>query len=423
MHILVIGFNYKITSLALREVLAFDREAQVRLGRALTNQEVIEECFILSTCNRTEVYTTGPCIDGMREAVYQTLSETTTVGAHRLTGASYCLQGIEALQHLFRVASSLDAMVVGEAQVLGQFKAAYQTASEYGMVGAYLHKACHAAFRVAKRVRTETDIAALPVSSGSLAAELAKETIGCVDNKAVLIIGAGEMSTLVATHLKEKGATHLWVTNRSHAAADALAHTIGGVVVPFEEWKAHLRTADIAVSSVAGGMLIRKIDVEEAITDRNEIPLVLIDLAIPRNIEETAAKLPSVRLFNIDDLQGIAEKNLLARKDAAAAAEKIVVEEAESTFKDLKHIKLAPLLERLQKKCVSIMESELDDLFSIHPQFSDEEKESISRCAESIVKKILHDPIRQSKEELVRPGTSGAEFVEALHRIFRIEGN
>lgn len=420
MHLTAVGFNYKRTPLGLREALAFDREGQVRLGQALANQEVIEECLVLSTCNRTEVYAIGPCIDGVRETIYQTLAEQSSIAAHQLVDHSYCLSEEEALRHLFRVAGSLDAMVVGEAQILGQFKAAYQAASEYGTVGPYLHKACHAAFRVAKRVRTETEIAALPVSAGTLAVELAEGVAGRVGDKTVLIIGAGEMSTLVATHLKERGATHLWIANRSPAASEALAHAVGGTVVPFDAWKAYLRTADIVIASIAGGTLIGRGDFEEAIADRGGGPIVVLDLAVPRNVEEAAAKLPGVRLFNIDDLQGIAEKNLSTRQEAASAAEHIASEEALTVFRELRHLKIAPLLERLQKKCVAITKAEIEALFAAHPDLSEEERRSIGRCAESIVKKILHDPIQLSKGELARPGANGAEFIETLHRIFRV---
>lgn len=421
MHLLTVGFNYKKTPIALREALAFDRESSIKLGQSLIAQDVIEECLVLSTCNRTEIYAIGPCTSGVKETVYQTLSELSSMGPVELMNASYCLSETDSLRHLLRVSSSLDAMVVGEAQVLGQFKAAYQTASEYETVGPYLHKACHAAFRVAKRVRSETRIAELKVSVGSLAADLVEEAVGGLGSKTVLIIGAGEMSTLVASHLKEHGATHLWIANRSHEAAETLAKATGGIVVPFDSWNVHMQTADIIVSSIAGGCIIKRSHVEEAITERSDLPLVIIDLAIPRNVDETSAKLTGVRLFNIDNLQGLAEKNLAARKEAADAAEKIVDEESESVFAELKHIKLAPLISGLQEKCKTIVKKELDHLYSSRPDFTADDREMVSKCAESIVKKILHDPIRLSKEELAKPGANGKEITATLQKIFRVD--
>lgn len=420
MRLIAVGFNYKKTSLSLREALALDRERSIELGARLVAQEVVEECLVLSTCNRTEVYAIGPCVDGVREAIYQTLSEKTAVAPVELISASYYTADAEALRHLFRVASSLDAMVVGEAQVLGQFKAAYQTAAEYNTVGPYLHKACHAAFRAAKRVRTETQIAELPVSVGSLAVELAENAVGNLGDKTVLIIGAGEMSSLVANHLKERGATHLWIANRSHDSAEALGKAVSGIVVPFESWQVHMQTADIVVTSVFGGGLVTLADVQSASIERASQPLIIIDLAIPRNVEESVSKIPGVKLFNIDDLQELAEKNLAARKDAAEKAEKIVGDEAGTAFAELKHIKLAPLIGRLQEKCSNIMKGELDRLFSARPDFTNDDKELVARCAEAIVKKILHDPIKLSKEELARPGTNGSELTSTLLKIFRV---
>ncbi|MBI2974255.1 MAG: glutamyl-tRNA reductase, partial [Deltaproteobacteria bacterium] len=319
-----------------------------------------------------------------------------------------------------RVASSLDAMVVGEAQVLGQFKAAYQTAVEYNTVGPYLHKACHAAFRVAKRVRTETDVAALPVSIGSLAIDLAIEAYPDLSRANVLLIGAGEMSSLVANHLKDNGVEHIWIANRSHASAETLAHAVKATVVPFESWNVHMQTADIVVTSIGGGALIKKADVEAAISERDGNGLIIIDLAIPRNVESSAGKISGVKLYNIDDLQSLAEKNISARKESAAIAEKIVSEEATAAFQEIQQIKLAPMITNLHKKCASIMQTELAEFFKDHPHMADEEKESVQACVGTIVKKILHDPIRLAKEELARPGANGKEVASALQKIFQV---
>ncbi len=420
MHLVILGFNYKNTPIALREALAFDRDRSVEIGAMLKGQEVIEECMVLSTCNRTEVYCAGSCVEGMKETLYHVISDATKCELNLIKEISYFYEEIGTLKHMFRVAASLDAMVVGEAQVLGQFKAAYQTAVESGTVGAYLHKACHAAFRVAKKIRTETEIATLPISVGTLAAEMAEKSFGTLNNADVLIIGAGEMGTLCANHLKERGVSHIWIANRSHDAAEHLARSINGIAVPFESWSTHLQTADIVITSIGGGKLIEKHHVEAALAERADKPLVLIDLAVPRNIDESANGLSGLKLYNIDDLQGLAEKNLAARQEAARHAEKIVVEEGQTALDDLKQIKLAPLLSDLQKKWREIIDNELQRLYSKTPTLSGESKDAVRICTEGIVKKILHDPIRLAKEELARPGTNGKEITAALQKIFQI---
>jgi len=420
MHLITVGFNYKKTPLALREALAFDRDQSITLCKALLAQEVIEECFMISTCNRSEVYAIGPCSEGIKEAIYQTLAQFARLSAADFFGTSYDSEDADALQHLFRVASSLDAMVVGEVQILGQLKSAYQMAAEHNSVGPYLHKACHAAFRVAKRVRTETDIATLPVSVGTLAVELMKESLGDLANKNILILGAGEMSSLVAKHLKEHGATHMWIANRTQAAAESLASIVDGLVVPFRSWPAHAQTADIIISSVAGGLLIKHHHVKRPGAKKRETSLVILDLAIPRNVDESLANKAGVKLYNIDNLQWLAEKNLMARREAAEKAEHIVASEAKTAFQEMQHLKLAPILNHLQQKCALVVKTELNNLFSHHPSLTADERESIKICTQSIVKKILHDPIRLSKEELVRPDSNGTTMTTTLQKIFHL---
>ncbi|MBI2092078.1 MAG: hypothetical protein HYT75_03685, partial [Deltaproteobacteria bacterium] len=191
-------------------------------------------------------------------------------------------------------------------------------------------------------------------------------------------------------------------------------------VVPFESWNVHMQTADIVVTSIGGGALIKKADVEAAISERDGNGLIIIDLAIPRNVESSAGKISGVKLYNIDDLQSLAEKNISARKESAAIAEKIVSEEATAAFQEIQQIKLAPMITNLHKKCASIMQTELAEFFKDHPHMADEEKESVQACVGTIVKKILHDPIRLAKEELARPGANGKEVASALQKIFQV---
>ena len=418
MHLTVVGFNYKNTPLSLRERLAFDREKSVAVNKSLINQEVIEEILTVSTCNRTEIYCVGSCISGVKETIYHIIAEAIKCGVSELLNVSYVYSDAEALKHLFRVAASLDAMVVGEAQVLGQLKGAYQAAVEYNTAGPYLHKACHAAFRAAKRVRTDTDIAMFPVSIGTLAVELIEESFGDLSKATALIVGAGEMGELVSNRLKDRGLAHIWIANRTRETADALAKAVQGIAVSFDSWKTHMQTADIIVTSAGGGTFITRDDISQAVVLQKGRQIVIVDLAVPRNVDEAASKISGVKLYNIDDLQGLADKNLAARREAALKAEGIIEEETSAAFGELRHLKLAPMLKQLQEKYSAIIKSELEALYSECPDLTDKEKESIKICAEAIVKKFLHGPIRVIKEEIARPGSSGAEVSATIQKIF-----
>ncbi|PIR17746.1 MAG: glutamyl-tRNA reductase [Deltaproteobacteria bacterium CG11_big_fil_rev_8_21_14_0_20_49_13] len=421
MQLLVTGFNYKRSSLTVREAMAFERSRQIALSTKLAAQDVVEESAMLCTCNRTEAYMVGPCLEGMEETFFRTVALDTGLDAELLRKESYVYSGFDAISHIFRVASSLDAMVVGEAQILGQFKGAYQTAAECETAGPYLHKIFHSAFRTAKRVRTDTNIGELPVSVGTLAVEMVEERIGDIKQTNIFVIGAGEMGSLVAHRFRDRGASHIWIANRSHDSAVSLAHSVTGVAVPFDSWKTHLATADIIVASVGGGTLITRNDILAAAKEREGRPFVMLDLAIPRNVE--SVDIQNAIFLNIDDLQELADKNLALRRDASLKAENIIEEEARTVLVELEHLKLAPLLKNIQERCKAVMSAELGSVFAKHPDLTVEEKESMKICAHSIVKKILHDPIRLVKEELARPGVNGTHVSQALKNIFSISAD
>lgn len=416
MRLAVLGFNYKTAPLNVREKLSLDREASAEFSKRLISQDVISEAMVISTCNRTEIYAAGACAEGIKETMIQMLAEVSSLDASSLKDSSYFYSQEECLSHLFRVASSLDSMVVGEAQVLGQLKEAYQTAVEYETVGAYLHKACHAAFRVAKRVRTETSLAELPVSIGSLATELAEKEASRLNGANVLVIGAGEISSLVATHLKERGVAHIWIANRSVASAEMLAKEVRGIVVPFDSWPVHLQTADIVVTSIGGGILIEKAHIEKASLSRQGRPLIMIDLAVPRNVAHDCEH-SNVKLFNIDDLETLAEKNLEARRDAALAAEGVISIESKISFNEIQAMRIAPVMENLRKKCYFVIESETYRLFKENPGLTLDEQSAVKRCVETVVKKIIHEPIKLAKEEMVKSEGSEGRAEEFLNKL------
>lgn len=402
MFISVLGFNHKKTPINVRERLAFDKNASIELSKELIASDVISEAFILSTCNRTEIYAVGSCPEGIKGLIRTAISNTSKIEAEELDHFAYFYFQQECLEHLFKVASSLDAMVVGESQILGQLKDAYQTAVGAETVGPYLHKACHSAFRAAKRVRTETNIALHPISIGSLATELAEQEIADLKAADILIIGAGETSGLVASHFKDKGVSHIWIANRTAGSAELLAKNVGGTVVSYDSWQAHLQTADIVVTSIGGGLLINKQHLEKAMSYRNGRPLIMIDLAVPRNIETPVDTL-NVKTFNIDDLEALAGRNLSLRKDEATKGGLIALEESALAFKELMTMRIAPALELLRDKCSFIMDAEVLKLFKENPGLTSDEQASIKRCVETVVKKIIHEPVKLAKEEMIRP--------------------
>lgn len=422
MHLLSVSFNHRVTPLSIREAVALDRLAAAALATSLKAQDVIDECLVLATCNRTEIYCVGPCTEGIKEAVIQAICKKTGLSGKELANNSEAFEGAGMVKHLFRVAASLDAMVIGESQVLGQLKTAYQAASEHSTIGPYLHKICHAAFAAAKKARSETQIAALPVSIGTIATRLLKETIGELTDKNILILGAGEMGKIVSEHLCENGATHLWIANRTLSASQALAKEVNGITLSFASWKSHLKTADVLITSVSGGIQIGPRDLAGRAAQNERRPLTIMDLGIPRNVSELVLDTPQVRLFNIDNLKGTAAKNLSLRKEEACKAEQIVAHTSAEAFKELSTIELAPLLAELNKRHRAVLEAELEKLFAKLKFLTDTEKWEIRLCAESVIKKMLHEPIRRAKEELARPGADGKAVAAELKNAFQLGG-
>lgn len=402
MRIVAISFNYKVTSLELREALSFGGDRLALFSRAIVSQDALNEVLILSTCNRTEIYGVGPCVEGVVETIYSMLADAGATNREMLKKSSDCLSDQDAVLHLFRTSSSLNSMVVGEAQILGQLKSSYQIATSLGTAGTYLHKLCHSAFRVAKRVRSETKIAQGQVSVGSVAVDELTAVLGDLTGKNVLVIGAGEMARLVSKHLQERGAS-ISVANRTIDAANTLAKDVCGRVVPFEDWPAMISMADIVITAADGGLLIDLARVH----NRIEKDIVFLDLGLPRNCDHSLDQLKGVRLFNIDDLQQIAEKNARSRFEDVANAEAIVSEESNIAYLELQQLKLAPMIETLQGDSMLIKESELALLFERAKDLTLDQRVAIQRSVDLIVSKILNQPIRMLKEEMVRAVISG----------------
>ncbi len=418
-EITLLGISHKTAPLEVRERISFSpQELEGELRRLLSFPQV-REGVILSTCNRVEVYTTLEDPEAGREEVQEFISHSRGLPRESFSPFLYFRTGEGAVGHLFRVASSLDSMVVGEPQILGQIKDAYTIASEAGTVGFLLHRLFQRAFFVAKRVRTETGIGDRAVSVSFVAVELAKKIFGELQGREVLIVGAGEMCELAARHLQAAGAGPLRVTNRTWERAVELAEKVRGTPVPFEDLKAALPEADIVLSSTgAPSYIIRKEDVAWALKKRKRRPLFFIDIAVPRDVDPEVNDLDGAYLYDIDDLQEVAEANVKDRMKEALRAEEIVKEEVEKFFRWYSTLEAVPTIVALREWVEGVRRRELTEAVR-KMNLAPEELKKLEAMTEAIVNKILHRPIQFLKEASARG--EGELYVDLVRRLFGLE--
>ncbi|NNF93144.1 MAG: glutamyl-tRNA reductase [Altererythrobacter sp.] len=323
MSLLAFGINHQTAPVAIRERVAFAPESLLPALQDLTERTAVNEAAILSTCNRTEVYCGLDA--GDTDVVLNWLEEFHRLERSELEPFVYRHPDQFAVRHMLRVASGLDSMVLGEPQILGQMKDAYQLASEAGTIGKMLSKLFQHTFSVAKQIRTDTAIGHSPVSVAFAAVALAKQIFGDLNDSTVLLIGAGETIELAARHLKESGIGRIIIANRTVERAHALATELDGYAIALSEMPKHLAEADIVISSTASTLpILGKGSVESALKQRKHKPMFMVDIAVPRDIEPEVDELDDVYLYSVDDLQEIIEENLKSRQDAAHQAEEII---------------------------------------------------------------------------------------------------
>lgn len=323
MSLLAFGINHQTAPVAIRERVAFTPDSLLPALQDLIERTAVNEAAILSTCNRTEVYC-GLEADNI-EVVLNWLQEFHRLERRELEPYIYQHPDQHAVRHMLRVASGLDSMVLGEPQILGQMKDAYQLASEAGTIGKMLSKLFQHTFSVAKQIRTDTAIGHSPVSVAFAAVSLAKQIFGDLGKNTVLLIGAGETIELAARHLKESGIGRIIIANRTVERAHALATELDGYAISLAEMPKHLAEADIVISSTASTLpILGKGSVESALKHRKHKPMFMVDIAVPRDIEPEVDELDDVYLYSVDDLQEIIEENLKSRQDAAHQAEEII---------------------------------------------------------------------------------------------------
>jgi glutamyl-tRNA reductase len=413
MHITLVGISHKTAPVAVRERFALGPEelpaALARLGEAFGGVAV------LSTCNRTEVYLAGP-LAVATEPVVDVLRELKG-GAEAPDGAFYHHTGREAARHLFRVAAGIDSMVLGESEILGQVRVAFAAATAAATHNAVLSQLFHTAIRVGRRARNETHIGRYAVSVSSTAVELARNTLGDLSASTVLVVSAGEAGKLAARSLAESGASRLLVTSRTAGRAKELAADLGGEPVAFEHLTRAMSEADIVISSSAApDFLIGRREVAEATAGRNGRPLLLIDIAVPRDIDPEAGSLPSVHLYDIDDLQGLVERNMDARRREATKVERIVEEGVERFVDWQRGLGVVPTVAALRARAESVRDAELKRTIKRLNGLSPEQRHSVEAMATALVKKLLHDPISRLK------GDDGERYVAAARDLFSLDG-
>jgi glutamyl-tRNA reductase len=419
MELVVIGLNHKTAPIEIRERLAFPEEEMETALSQIKSLPSLKENMILSTCNRVEIYAAAREAEKAISDLKEFLSVYHGVSSKEFEKNLYRLSGEEAVRHVFRVASSLDSMVVGEPQILGQIKSAYNISAEAKTSGHILHRLLHRAFHVAKRVRTETKIGNSAVSVSFVAVELAKKIFGALEKKTVMLIGAGEMSELAARHLISGGVEKVLVTNRTYERAETLAKEFRGDPIPFEEMLRGLRIVDIVISATNSPQyLLRHEEVVKVMRDRKQKPIFFIDIADPRDIEPEVGDIENVYLYNIDDLQKVAYDNIQDRGKEAQKAEAIVQDEVVKFVNWYQSLEVTPTIIALRRKVEEIRVRELEKTFSIHPHFSDKERKSLEALTASIINKILHDPLTHLKQK--NEEATADLYLDALRTLFKL---
>jgi len=421
MDILVAGVNHKTAPVEVREKLAVPES---RLGEALGRlcaYPGIKEGLLLSTCNRVEVYAVVEDVESGFARIEAFLADThLALPADELTPHLYCHTGDRAIAHLFRVASSLDSMIIGESQILGQLKDAFEAALAHKASGMILNKLVKKAISVAKRIRTDTKIAETAVSVAYAAVELAKKIFSNLSDKTVLLVGAGEMAKLAARHLVANGVRRVLITTRDPHSAAALAARFNGVSIPFEDFPRELAEADIVLCSTgASHCLIRADDVQAAVRRRMNRPIFLIDISVPRNIDPDVKDVDNAFLFDIDDLEMRVEQNREERQREAGKAELLVEQEVAVMLRWLKSLEVTPTIVALRERADMIKQGELDKCLARLGSLSEQERTAIEGLAAAIVNKLLHGPLVTLKAEA--DSVSGPMYVEAVRRFFNLD--
>ena len=390
MHIHLTGLNQKTAPVSIREMVSFSNAELPAALPVLT--ERVGEAVLLSTCNRTEVYTVGEDLERASVEIRAFLSDRRGVDAAELSPHLYDKTDGDAARHLFQVAAGLDSMIIGESEVLGQVRGALSTAAEHKTVGGPGSRLFHAAIRAGRKVREETDVGRNALSISYAAVRLAQQVLGSLDGRRVLLVGAGEAGRLVARALRTTGVAELAIANRTLERAQELAETLNGQAVPLDEIGSHLAVADIIIAATEAPEYVLTADAIASATQSGRRSIFLFDLSVPRNVDPTAGEIEGVSLYNIDDMSAIAEENLKGRERAAADAEQIVDAEVARFMSWWDSLEAEPVVKALRNRADRIRERELARALQRLNGLSPDDLEVVDAMTRSIVNRLLHEP-------------------------------
>ena len=423
-QIVSIGTSHHVAPIEFRERLAFSEEQLIESHQHLRESNQVQEAAILSTCNRVEVYAVLNAVrhaDAAAKVLVEFLSRYHQIDMASLKKRTYLHHNLETIQHLFRVTSSLDSMVVGESQILGQVKEAYDTSRSAGSTGTILNRLFTKAFSVGKRIRSETTITTGAVSISYAAVELAKKIFDTLEGKTVAIVGAGEMSELTAKHLVANGVSNVIVANRTYERAVKVAEKFNGTPFAYDSDLSFLIDADIVISSTnAPDYLIKRKPLADIMRKRKHRYMFLIDIAVPRDIEPDVSKLDYAFLYNIDDLEAVVASNLKDRHQEATRAEQIVSEEAKRFYDQLQIFQVNPTIKALHQQFRQIADSELQACV-YKTTLSDQQEAAVASMTQAIVKKLLHHPMQNLRCAVNDGGSDHGQYIQALQELFALD--
>ena len=424
MSLLALGINHKTAPVKIREQLSFAPDTIPMALKDLTEQDAVNEAVILSTCNRTELYCQLNCNDGESEAAIDALI--TWLKKHHdledtdITEYLYLHPEKEAVRHMLRVASGLDSLVLGEPQILGQLKTAFSVAKESGTIGQFLHKLFQHTFSCAKQVRTDTAIGASPVSVAFASVSLAKQIFSDFQHHTALLIGAGETIELVARHLNESGIGRIIIANRTVEKAHTLAQEFNGYAISLSELPNHLAEADIVISSTASQLpILGKGAVESAIKARKHAPIFMVDIAVPRDIEEEVSELEDVFLYTVDDLKEIIDEGLKSRQEAALKAEEIIDVEVSHFMNWLRSLDSIAIMREFREHAEDIRDKAVANALK-QLRNGKEAELVIKELARQLTNKLIHKPSIQIKQAGM---DDRSELIDAAIELFDLPRN
>src|SRR5437867_10176517 len=416
MQLALVGLSHKTAPVEIRERLAFSNDALRSALTSLVVRRAVNEAMLLATCDRVEVVAESPDERLIRDFI----CEFHQISHDSVSSHLYSYRNMDAIRHVFRVTSSLDSMLIGEPQILGQVKEAYRVATDAGAIGLHLSALMNRAFAVAKRVRSETGISQSAVSISYAAVELARKIFGDLSGKTVMIIGASKMGELAAKHLKRNGVSSVLVTNRTFERAVEVAKVFEGAAIPFEHFIDHIDRADIVISSTgAPHFVITKPMAEQLIHNRRNRPVFFIDIAVPRDIDPGVNDIDNAFLYDIDDLQQVIDSNLKERLKEASRAEQIIDMEVRNFCTKMQSREVAPLIVQLRDTMEKQRRDEIERQRRLLRDLTPEQLSAVDQITQSFMNKILHHAIAQLKENAHDPQT--ADFADIVRKIFNIK--